>query len=402
MRSNSKLGLFLLILVIIAIALIEATRKEKIDWRKTYNPNDKIPYGTYVLKNELEGLLPNSPSIVSAGESLYTFLEEMEYDSNATVLFVGSKPSLGKTSNESLLNFVENGGSAFIVAQGFDLPVTRALQTGYQEFSEYESQVDFKEDTVSFYLSNDQQGIAAFDRVEKFTVFNKLNKKTTSILGYAKKGDVDVPNFVKVNYGKGQFYLHLEPDLFTNYYLLKKETFPVVYKALQYLDGRQIIWYDGLSEVKELTTPMRFILSDRALSSSWYLLLIALLLYLVFKSKREQRAVPNIKGEPNLSIAFAKTIGSLYYENGSPGNMVLKKIEYFLFEIRKQYHLDTSNLSDKRFMEALSQRTAIPQEEVELFFTQIQHFQNRKDFSTADLKTTYKLIEEFKQKANLI
>src|SRR5690606_10183509 len=144
---------------------------------------------------------------------------------------------------------------------------------------------------------------------------------------YAKKGGVAVPNFIKVKHGKGVVFLHLEPEVFTNYYLLQKETFPVVYHSLQYLGDRQIVWYDGRSHIKQETTPLRFILSDRALSSAWYLLLIALLFYLIFKSKREQRAVPIVEPEPNLSIAFAKTIGSLYYENGAPGNMVVKKIE---------------------------------------------------------------------------
>lgn len=402
MKSNTKLGLILLLLVMVSIALIEATRKEKIDWRKTFNPNDKIPYGTFVLRNELEGLLPNAPSVIPVGKSIYTFLEEQEYDSNATVLFIGAKPVLGKTGNESLLNFVKQGGSAFLVAQGFELPISRALQFGYQEFSEYESGVNFKEDGVSFYLSKDQQNSATFDRVEKFTIFNKLNEKTTTILGYAKKGNVSVPNFIKVKYGKGLAFIHLEPELFTNYYLLNEKTFPLLYKSLQYVDAKQILWYDGLSDAKEVRTPMRFILSDRALSSSWYLLLIALLLYLIFKSKREQRAVPIVEPEPNLSIEFAKTIGSLYYENGSPGNMVLKKIEYFLFEIRKQYHLDTADLSDKRFIAGLAQRAAMPKQEVELFLEKIIHIQNQTHFSTADLKNIYQLIEQFKQKANLI
>lgn len=402
MKFNTKLGVVLLVLVICLIALIEATKKENIDWRKTYNPKDKIPYGAYVLKNELRNILPARPSIISVGKSLYTFLEEKEYDSTAMVLFIGPSFMEGKASSKRLLSFVGDGGSAFLAASKFDLDIVRALKIGHQEFNEYEAQVDFKEDSVFFSLANDKQDIVVFDRVEKFSVFNKMNSETTTILGYANKGNVFGPNFIRVKYGKGLVYLHLEPDVFTNYYMLQEKSFPLISRSLRYLDSKQILWYDKLEDIEQKTTPLRFILSDRALSSAWYLLLIALLFYLIFKSKREQRALPVVMPETNLSVAFAKTIGYLYYENGTPGNMVIKKIDYFLFEIRRQYHLDTSNLLDKRFIENLSQRSTIPKEEVEFFFEQIQSIHNQTEFSVADLKTTYELIEQFKQKVILI
>jgi len=402
MRSNTKLGLILLILVMFFIALIEATKKEKINWRQTYSSTDKIPYGTYVLKNELRNILPTSTSLITVGPSLYTFLEDSKYESNAAVLFIGSDFSLGEVENKKLLSFVEEGGAAFISTSKFNLDFVKNLQIGHQEFSEYEAGVDFMKDKITLYLSSHVQDTVVFDKIKHFSVFNKVNKETTTILGYAKKENVAVPNFIKVDFGKGVIFLHLEPDVFTNYYMLQKGPLSIVYHSLQYINGRQILWYDGLKSSDQKATPLRFVLSDRALSSAWYLLLIALMFYLIFKGKREQRAIPVVESEPNLSIDFAKTIGSLYYENGMPGNMVLKKIEHFLFEIRKQYYMDTSDLSDIHFIKILSQRTAIPEEEVELFLEQIRRAHAQRDFSIKDLKSISRLIEQFKQKANLI
>jgi len=402
MRSNTKLGLILLIIVMVAIALIESTKTEHIDWRKTYKASDKTPYGTYVLSNELKGLLSDTLSVIPVEESLYSFLEESDYADNANLLFIGANFSEGKAGSERLLRFVEEGGSAFIAASKFDIELIRALEIGHQEFNEYEAQVDFKVDEVSVYLAKADANKVVLDKTKQFSVFNKMNRETSTILGYAEKGGIAVPNFIRVNYGKGQVFLHLEPDLFTNYYLLKKETFSVAYGSLAYLGERQVLWQGQLSKPEQLSTPLRFILGEPALRSAWYILLIALLLFLIFKSKREQRAVPIIEPEPNLSIAFAKTIGSLYYENGVPGNMVLKKVEYFLFEIRRHYHLDTTELKDKQLIRSLADRTQLPKEEVEAFIDQIQRIQRQKDFSIADLKNTYQLIEQFKQKANII
>lgn len=402
MSSNIKMGLILLIIVMVVIALIEATKKDAIDWRKTYNAKDKTPYGTYVLSNEFKNLLSDTVSIVPVEGSLYSFFEEKDHADNATLLFVGSDFAMGKAGAKRLLSFVKEGGYAFIAASKFDIELIRALEVGHQEFSEYEAQVDFKEDAISLFLAKTYPNRVVLDKLKLFSVFNKMNKETTTILGYAQKGQVAVPNFIRVKHGKGHVFLHLEPDLFTNYYLLQKETFPIAYQSLAYLGDRQVLWYGQLSKPEEASTPLRFILGEPALRSAWYILLVSLLLFLIFKSKREQRAVPIIEPEANLSIAFAKTIGSLYYENGVPGNMVSKKIDYFLFEIRRRYHLDTTDLKDKRFILSLSDRTNLPKEEVEVFIDQLQSFQQQLSFSTGDLKNIYKLIEQFKEKANII
>src|SRR5690606_39815014 len=127
MRSNTKLGLILLIIVMVAIALIESTKTEHIDWRKTYKASDKTPYGTYVLSNELKGLLSDTLSVIPVEESLYSFLEESDYADNANLLFIGANFSEGKAGSERLLRFVEEGGSAFIAASKFDIELIRAL-----------------------------------------------------------------------------------------------------------------------------------------------------------------------------------------------------------------------------------------------------------------------------------
>jgi len=401
MKSNLKLGIFLLVIVLIMTALIQVNQKEKINWNRTYNPKDKIPYGTFVIKNELKNILPHSSEIKTVKQTLYTFLDEGKYDNHAAIVFIGSSFSIGEAGNKKVLDFVKKGGTLFVSTNMFDQRFLDSLEVGITDFNEYKAGIKPQDNTVKIHLSNKDKAFV-YDKLKYIFVFDQLKKNATTIVGYAQKGSVSVPNFVKINLGEGQVFLHLEPDVFTNYYVLQEGPFSIAYHSLKYLDGKNILWYDGLYDLDQARTPLRFILSNRALSAAWYLLLFSLILYLIFKSKREQRAVPIIEAEPNLSIAFAKTIGSLYYENGSPGNMVLKKIEYFLFQLRKQYYLNTNDLSDPQFIYALSQRTVIPEEEIMEFINQIQILQNQEGYSIKDLKNIYQLIEQFKQKANLL
>ncbi|WP_244299013.1 hypothetical protein [Flavobacterium nitrogenifigens] len=91
---------------------------------------------------------------------------------------------------------------------------------------------------------------------------------------------------------------------------------------------------------------MRYIWSQPALKSAWYLGLLGILIFMIFNAKRKQRVVPIIKPLQNLTVDFTKTIGNLYYQEGDHTNIIDKKIIYFLEKIRTDYLLDTSKLDD--------------------------------------------------------
>src|SRR5699024_6516020 len=91
MRGNRKLGLILLGVVMVVIAVIQAGQKEPVNWRKTYNPKDKIPFGTYVVRQELQHLFPENEDLEEVNRSLYSFFtDSTEYrDLDRELFFVG-------------------------------------------------------------------------------------------------------------------------------------------------------------------------------------------------------------------------------------------------------------------------------------------------------------------------
>src|SRR5690606_6123684 len=107
----------------------------------------------------------------------------------------------------------------------------------------------------------------------------------------------------------------------------------------------------------------RFVLSQVPLRWAYYLLVVSILLFVFFRAKRKQRIIPVLEPLKNTSVAFAKTIGSLYYEHRDYSNVIRKKIVYFLEQIRATYYLDTDKL-DVTFAKKLAAKSNRPLEQV--------------------------------------
>jgi hypothetical protein len=300
---------------------------------------------------------------------------------------------------EVILDYVENGGEVFMSGKSFSDEFLDTLGL-YFELLDY---AKFRPTPGSvFYTLGTDTTKVFLDKVTNFPAFTKLNPENTTILGYINARGRALPNFIKISRGKGAIYLHLVPAVFGNYYMLQEKSYNYVSKAINVVKSKDIWLSDYGYKWDEPRTPLRVILKNPGFAQSWYLLLIGLILLLLFKSKREQRAVPVLLPELNKSKEFAQTIGNLYYENGAPGNIIQKKIEYFLFDIRNNYQLDTLSLYDERFIKQLSSKAGIDIQETQQLLELINMYRHKKNASIEDVKIINQKIEDFKQKANFI
>ena len=155
-------------------------------------------------------------------------------------------------------------------------------------------------------------------------------------------------NFIKINYGKGHVYLHTEPLILTNYYLLKPQNKKYVEDVFSYLPNRKTIWFIEAksSESPQKSSPLSFILANPALRYAWYLFLVGLLLFVIFNVKRKQRVVPILEPLKNTSVDFVKSIGNLYLQEGDFHDMMAKKSQYFLHRVRLDLMIDTKDLNE--------------------------------------------------------
>ena len=82
MSKSLKIYGVLLILLFGFIALVEFSAEKPINWAKTFNEKDKIPFGTYVINDQLKSLFPDS-EITYIRRSAYEYLDELyDYDTD--------------------------------------------------------------------------------------------------------------------------------------------------------------------------------------------------------------------------------------------------------------------------------------------------------------------------------
>jgi hypothetical protein len=124
--------------------------------------------------------------------------------------------------------------------------------------------------------------------------------------------------------------------------------------------------------------------------------MIGLLIFIIFKAKREQRIIPVITPLENSSIEFAKTVGGLYYEHRDFTDLVFKKINFFLEHMRSNYHLNTEAINEKTAMD-LAARSDKPLSQVKDLLDYIVYLKNKEQHSEQDVLQLNIKLNQFKK-----
>ena len=96
------------------LAAIELMTPKPIDWRETYEKDDKIPYGDFAVFSLLQSIFPAAEIDISE-KTIYETLVDSSFK-NTNYIFVNNTFAPDKEDIEELLSFVEEGNSAFIAA----------------------------------------------------------------------------------------------------------------------------------------------------------------------------------------------------------------------------------------------------------------------------------------------
>jgi len=395
-KKNIYIGLFFLLVII--LLLVESSKPKPIDWTPSFLDYDKIPWGTYILHKELPTLFPNAAIedvSITAFEKFYLKEEE---DNNTTYLYIDKRINIDLPSQKDLLEFVQNGNKVFISSQFFPYYLLDSLNVtvAYKEYNNLE----FINDTLNpMYLTHDKlKGNYKYGKGFDPHYFDKFDTDKTQVLGFFDFEEEQYVNYIRISHGEGQFYLHTQPFAFTNFHLLKDNHAEYVSNIFSYLDNDTIFW-DKINKSNS-NSDLRYILSQPPLRYAWRWAIVGLLLFVFFMARRRQRIVPTIQKLPNTSIAFAKTIGNLYYQEGQPKDIINKMITFFLEKIRRNYMLDTQNLNEI-FIKRLHQKSGVSLEQTTQLINYIVFLNNKKEINEVSLVTVNKMIDSFYEKAGI-
>ncbi len=398
MDKKTKIYIGLFLLLILAIVYYEYSKPKPINWYPSYVKKHKIPYGTYVLRNELSTLFP-SVEIEDVKISPYVFLGDST--KQGTYVFIDHAVNFDDTEFKRMLKFVERGNDIFLSTHGAMID-TLNLETQSLITSNLDEKVFFKMTNKNFPSTE-----FSFDRSFINQVFTKIDTLRTTVLG--KTGYIDKNgerteegiNFIKYSFGEGNFYFYTFPELFTNYYLLKENNNQHTAAVLSYLDVTKTIYWDEYYKTgkSKITSPMHFLLSNPSLKWAYYIVLIGLFFFVIFEGKRKQRYIPIITPLKNQTLAFTRTIANMYYEKSEHKNIAEHKVSYLLDFIRMKLRIPTNKI-DTTFYKYVASRSGNSIEDIEKLFDYCNQIHLKNTVTKEELLKLNTLIEDFKNSIN--
>lgn len=396
-----------LLIALIAVALLAAifyfsyqSGKPKYDWsdswaKHAYKETSAEPYGTQIAHRLLEKYFSGKKFT----DIQKDIIRELPLDSaqHNNYFFVGEALYLDSLSTEHLLEFVKSGNTAFLSSK--TIPFDFMFHLYYDECPEAAwNDYDYFSDTSAKMTLREPSGIAAnihfayqnkpvsyrwhFISAEYF-----CDSLMHHPLGYVSDSFI---NFAKFPYGKGQFLLHTNPLVFSNYSLLRAETRPYVEGLLSWLPEGDIYW-DAMSRVPEAIArrrnnsftrsldeehPLSYILKQPPLAWAWYLLFGLAVTWLFFRAKRRQRVIPVLPKNENSSYEFIATIANLHFKEKNYQGLCIQSMKLFLAQVRERYGLvaqiDPETYTprvDAEFFRRLAAVSEVPESQVREVFS---------------------------------
>ncbi len=380
----------------------------KTNWSENFREREKSPFGTYILYNEAQNLF-NNEEIIFLRDNFYDYLfqnyDTINADFGNYVCIKHNANKLPKDGITDLLSFVKDGNNAFLSLNVFNEDLQEQLEFTTNNLDRNVNTInDLRNLQGEFYLNNQKfnNQTYTFDRNIRKHYFVTYNEKKTIVLGTSKIDGEKVPNFIKIYHGKGAIYLHSNPVVFTNYYLLNgKEHYTE--NVFSYLRPSTILWdphtkYSKFSNKRDdKNSVFKFFLQHKTLTWFLVIVLVGVLLFMLFNAKRKQRAIPVIHPLQNTTIAFTQTIASLYLKEQNHKNLVDKKIAYFLEKVRTKYLLNTTNLN-KEFIYNLASKSGNEIQKTKYLVNTIITLHKKSECTEEELLVLHKMIANFLKK----
>jgi hypothetical protein len=384
------------LLLILGYLYLESTKKQPVNWFPSYLESHKIPYGTYVLNQELKTLFPTT-TVQEIKIPPYIYLEDSTRV--GTYFFANDELNFGDAEFFRLMQFVKRGNDVFIATHGIQID-TLHFKTKRLVSKNLNERVFFKLHNKVFKGKE-----FSYNRVFTNHVFTKIDTLNTTVLGitgYVNETNTRTEegiNFVKFNFGEGNFYFYTFPEAFTNYNILNADYEQYTANVLSYINANKPILWDSYYKTgkSSISSPMYYLLSSKYLKWAYYMALIAILFFVIFEGKRKQRSIPIITPLKNQTLAFTRTIANMFYENQDHKNLAEYKITYLLEFIRTKLHIPTTTI-DTTFYEYVALRSGNSLNDVQALFKLCDEIHLKNQISNDELIKLNTMIEKFKNK----
>ncbi|TWI85469.1 uncharacterized protein DUF4350 [Lacibacter cauensis] len=370
---------------------------------RNYSKRSKKPFGTYVAYS----MLTTKYRLTSVLTMSKPFSETFAFHNervNSLYVIIAKRVLMAEKDVDLLLEYVSNGNQLFIAAEYIDEQLLNKLEIEPQYYtvkSIFQQQADtagpMRYTSVSIKRTDSLQPKQYRFFYFPFDAhFVHPEEKGAVVLG---QNDETSPNYISLQHGNGRIFLHLNPEAFSNYFLLQQQNKAYAEEAFAYLPGsRTTVYWDDYYRIgstpNESFSMFDVFLKNEMLKWSLLLTMALLIFYVAFASKRRQRLIPLKTVNSNDSISFVETIGRLYLQKKDNVNIAHKMTTYFLEYIRTHYYLNTSQLSAE-FMSSLARKSGVAETEVKDFFKFIQQLQESYKVTDEELLEYNNRMQQF-------
>ncbi len=390
MKENKLVIVGVLAVVCVSILLLftMGNGKKRFSWFENYRAENDQPYGTILLRKLLEDYRRDHRFILNTKKPLRNLLTDVDDADRTDYVFIGQNIFLDTASTQALARFLMDGGNAFIASfvapEGlleavYNVECDEPLEYGYESLKSvklnfYHQEIGRANGLSYSYRLRDIESSYPWRYVEAGVFCDST--KALIPLGFYDDHRV---NFLKVPVGKGNLFLHTNPLVFTNFFLVDREKLDYASAVFSHLDGDDIIW-DEFSKVpvgdSAYNSPLYYLLAQPSLKYAWWLLLGTALIYAFFAARRKQRIIPLMETKANTSLEYVNTIARLHYNNGNHLDMAHKKMKYFLYFVRSKYGVQAERFGDEQ-VRRLAEKARVDLADVEIIFSRYHLIEDR-------------------------
>ena len=397
-----KIYTYSLVFCLVALSACRGCNEKKLpSLKETYQQNDKKPFGGYVAFKEFEIIKEQSSINILTGPfiDLWDIIqneadeevdddeeenEDYEVAKNTVYFLVTKNLLLDAYDINMLLSFADKGNDLFISADYIQPEFLNKIHCIVERDPEVKAEAIGKMGS-SFVIDYDEE--EEFENNYGYYYYPFLNsikfeRKSGTVLGYNQNNQ---PNFIVLEWGKGQIYLHVAPRAFSNYFLMTGQNLDYYKYVLSTLpfNPKYYIWdeyyklhparREQQNSAKSNFSTLSVIKRHPSLLWAFWISVVGILFFVLFNIKRKQRHIPEIPPNSNATVEFTETIGRLYLQHKDNKNIAEKQITYFFEKIRNSYFINTSDVNEE-FLVSLSGKSGVELSKVKELFGLIKNF----------------------------
>lgn len=360
------------------------------NWTPSFSKVHNWPFGGEILFNELEVLFPEN-EIITNDKALYELREEDSLEPGAMIL-IAERLSMDSLDSQILMDYIGKGNQVFMAANEFPYAILDSMDIVVESdyFTNDIIKEGFEAKEIGHHVNFNELPPDSLYNFELDRYYHYFISEFDSLDHYNSLGwtnSEEHTNFVHFKIGDGDLFLHSNPFLFTNFYILSESGREYLSAVFSHLKNGNIYWDENYKSIHNTQNKdqLQVIMAETPLRWAMYLSVFAIGLILFFMSKRRQRIIPELDAYRNDSKELVETIGQLYFNTSDNRNISKKKISLYKQEVFRKYRVnDSMKLAQK--IELLNAKTAVDKSAIEKLYMLMGDIESNTSVTDGQLK----------------